>query len=168
MKRHLTGPDSRLLVLLRIKEARQGLSRQQLSSAIDVEQQRVVAESRAQEHHNICASKADGYVRNRFATKGDIADVGRFFQSVALGSYEARRDAARAQLVVERVSFRRGAATREREDAAQRYVADMRTTEGLEQFVEQQTIAANLANEIRDDDDMHEIHAARGLNGKAQ
>ncbi|MEP3636074.1 MAG: hypothetical protein ABJM43_19715 [Paracoccaceae bacterium] len=167
MKNDLTGPDPRLQVLLRIKEARQGISRQNLNKALAVEEQRRVAEGHAQDHHDLCTQTANDYVRNRFAAKGEIKDVGSFFQSMSLGNYSARRDASRASLVVERVSYRRTIATKDREDAATNYMAEMRTTEGLERFVQKQIDAANMRREIREDDDLHETHAARGEHGKA-
>lgn len=161
------GPDPRLAILLRIKEARQDQSRQVLDKALHVENQRRAAEQQAQSHHVHCAAIADEYVHRRFEAAGQVRDVGRFFQSLAIGNYNARRDASRAQLVIERVSYRRGLATQERETAAKNFLANRRTTDGLERLLEEQNAAAEIREDIRADDEIQEIYTAGRTHGTA-
>ncbi|MEL6839955.1 MAG: hypothetical protein AAFP85_11735 [Pseudomonadota bacterium] len=160
------GTDPRLATILRIKKARQSLSRQILNRAIDVENQRRKAERLAQDHHEHCTVVATDYVRSRFEAAHDLRDVGRFFQSLAVGNYNARRNASRAQLVVERVSYRRGLATQEREAAASIFLSDRRSADGLQKLLEDQRMAAEIRDEIQSDDEVHET-AAGSNHGKA-
>ncbi|WP_296428259.1 hypothetical protein [Yoonia sp.] len=160
-------PDKRLSVLMQIKEARQTASRLRLSEAMDVETQRRTAEGRAQDHYDHCSDVADNYVRARFEEAADVRNMGRFIEGVALGNFGARRDASRAKLVIERVAYRRNIATQDRERAAKKFLADMRSKDALEKVLQDQRAQASTHSDMIEDETMQELSAARNTNGKA-
>jgi len=107
------------------------------------------------------------YVADRFETVSETEHASQFFQSLATGHEEKRRQTTIARLKAEQQSVKAGEAVKERLAQAKRFLAINRRQDGLQNVLTKLHKAQDQAQQLQEEDALQDMAPRKDAHGTA-